>query len=504
MLAFTNSRSVLLDSALPGRALRCAVGFAASLLMAAIIAAPASAQLPAALNDLVFHPAPLPQQAQAVARSSSTHLQNPSWLLALGETGGEQNGDSFTHQGVDSALNLMPQLSATDQYLRAIAQLEATESPFSPALFQNLTSLGTLYQQQQEHARAVDVLERAAAISRVNSGLFSAEQIALTQQLVDSLMALGRIEELADKHEYLVHLHQQYYGVDAPQTASALKDLGEWKLDSFHYNLQQPGYGRSIVMSDNSSLFLNDDAYNAPFESLFAAQQNFLDAIVVLIENEAFSSAELFQLEENLLKTFFIHANRELVLSDPRNYALLDAGSAGPVKNQSRELKLPEDYNKGVNAYRRMVGYIKKNPDATMQQLAHTLLGLADWHLMFGNYNKAEEQYQQLGSLMEKAGMSPAEISHTLQPAVPPTLPAFLETGISAPALPDVAAYQGYVDVTLQLNRYGQVRRVDLLGRSEGASENIEARLVSLLRNAQFRPPGNRPSATGIRYYYSW
>src|SRR5690606_1128652 len=140
------------------------VGFAASALLTAFIASVASAQVPAALTDLVFHPAPLPQQIPAAARSRS--VPNPRLLLALGETTGAQVGEHLDYpgvpglsglSGVESPLNRLPGTSATDQYLQAIAQLEATESPFSPALFQNLLSLGTLYQQQQEHARAVDV-----------------------------------------------------------------------------------------------------------------------------------------------------------------------------------------------------------------------------------------------------------------------------------------------------------------------------------------------------------
>jgi tetratricopeptide (TPR) repeat protein len=446
------------------------------------------AQSPGQLQGLVFYPAPLTLDA---ADAHTSALGASALLLA---TAGETDIDmaSFEEGGIQS-------------YQQNIAELQASEGPFAPALTQQLLSLGLLHQQLGEHDAAVDALERAAAVSRTNNGLYSPEQISLAEHSIESLRVLGRFAEVEDKYRFLVNLHQQYYGAAAPQTATALKGLGRWKLESFHHNLAQPDSGQMQVAREATGLFTNYEVYNTRFEELYQAQSVFVDALRVLIESGSFADPALFELEQDLIRTFYINANRELVINNPGSYAIVDESSHLQMRKKANSMALPEDYSKGEDAYRRMIGYMKKNPDVTIEQIADVMLGLGDWHLLFGKYERAHEQYRQLEQLLVKAETPPARISALLQPAVPVTLPMFLDSAISVKPLDDASGYKGYVDLALSLNRYGRVGSIDVLGSSSPTDSAITARLVSLARNAQFRPAGgNNGSVAGVRYYYTY
>ena len=69
----------------------------------------------------------------------------------------------------------------------------------------------------------------------------------------------------------------------------------------------------------------------------------------------------------------------------------------------------------------------------------------------------------------------------------------------SAPVpLPDFAAnlnvfadqsdVYGYIDVEVEVNRFGGVRQVDVIGQSDNSSEAIERRLKRFVYQSRFRP----------------
>lgn len=479
----------MLASGTGGRSLAAAVAvnfcnfFAACNLLA---------QTPADLQQLVFYPAPL--AIPAVARVSDAVPGSGALLVAFADEAGTVHAlAGFQEAGID-------------RQLQDIGTLQTAEGPFAPGLIPRLLELGLAYQAGGQHAQAIDAFEQAAAISRVNNGLYSPEQITLTGHVIDSLVQSGRFTEVEDKHLFLLNLYRQHYGADAPETATALKELAQWKLESFHLGLEQAGGGgQMLVAQESRGLFTDYDVYSAQFGELYQAQAMFVDAIRLLIESEEWTDPALFELEQDLVRTFFINANRELVIRNPRSYAANDEPSRDRMRRESRKLALPEDYSKGEAAYRRMIGYLKKNPDATIGQIADVMLGLADWHLLFGREDRAEEQYRLLEKLLVKAQTPAWEASRILQPSVPVTLPVFLESAISAKPLSDAAAYKGYVDVALNINRHGRAGNIEVLGSSADNNDTITDRLVDLVRNAQFRPAADDGSArTGIRYYYTY
>ncbi|MGP1667467.1 MAG: hypothetical protein ACTS5I_16490, partial [Rhodanobacter sp.] len=422
------------------------------------------------LRNLAFYPVPL--DTDASVGTSSSAPTSPT-------------AGSDSSERIDMA---MFEEVAISSYLKDIGEIERNAGSYAPELTQQLTSTGLLYQQQSRHEEAVTSFERAAASSRIHNGLYSPEQIVLAEHSINSLAALGRYDEVEDKYKQLLTIHRKVHGPGAAQTAQALLAYGQWQVERLHRNLAQPETGNSQSVSDPAGLVDGYEAYDHRFDALYQAQAHFVDALRILIEGEAWADPAIFALERNLIRTYYMDAYRARVIDVPLSYAADGESSHHRRRFMANRLAVPEQYLKGEQAYGRMIGYLKKNPDATLAGIADVMLGLADWHLLFGKHAEADEQYRQLEELMLLAGTAPAEAASILQPAVPVTLPAFHDSALAPKEIYAAPDAKGYVDVSFAVNRHGRAIDLDVLGTSDGTGSAVVDRLETLVRSAQFRP----------------
>jgi outer membrane biosynthesis protein TonB len=99
-----------------------------------------------------------------------------------------------------------------------------------------------------------------------------------------------------------------------------------------------------------------------------------------------------------------------------------------------------------------------------------------------------------------------------LSPVVPQQLPTFTPVphsrarfGLAADA---EVPWDGYVDVSFRVSRFGHASDIDVLGSTGPLTEDIEKRLRRLVRGYPFRPrfidgaPSTRDQVS-IRYYFA-
>jgi tetratricopeptide (TPR) repeat protein len=442
------------------------------------------------LDNLVFYPSPLPAEIRA-------GLAQPTGSLALQQ---QIPGQLLLATNGDVLPGISGQYNKTALYEQKIREIENAEGPFAPPLVENLQTLGLLYQEAGLHDQAIANLDRALQISRTNNGLYSPEQISITEHLLDSYRATGQLQEIEDKLEYLVHVHQNFYGSHTAQTASALKGLGEWKLQSFNRDIQA---GTDTKLVPKNDLYFEFESWSDSLASLYDAQDTFIDAITMLVDTASFSDPGLYELESDLRETYFLNANRERLINGSN---LLDRNRVFTSIKAQREFmeENKQDFRNGENSYKRVIGYLRQNPEATVEDYTTAMLGLGDWYLMFDEFEKAQQQYQELERLLTKADYDSVAMRQIMSPEVPAPLPEFVDTLISPRMMPEEEAWKGFIDVALTLNRYGRVSEVNVLGSSENTNADIEARLVSLVRSARFRPSPGKSSTTGARYYYTY
>ena len=105
--------------------------------------------------------------------------------------------------------------------------MEESSGAFAPGLTEQLLGLGLNLQALNRHAEAATVLKRGVHVSRIQSGLYAADQIPLLKAEIRSLSALGRYDEVDEHQRYLARVESEALE-GTPASIAALLDQGAW------------------------------------------------------------------------------------------------------------------------------------------------------------------------------------------------------------------------------------------------------------------------------------
>ncbi len=126
--------------------------------------------------------------------------------------------------------------SALGVYRSYIESMETNGGAFAPGLTEQLLGLGLNLQALERHAEAAKVLKRGVHVSRVQSGLYAADQIPLLRAEIRSLIALGRFDEVDEHQRYLARVESEAL-TGTPASIAALIDQGEWAEQAWDLRL---------------------------------------------------------------------------------------------------------------------------------------------------------------------------------------------------------------------------------------------------------------------------
>ena len=126
--------------------------------------------------------------------------------------------------------------SALGVYRSYIESMETNGGAFAPGLTEQLLGLGLNLQALDRHAEAAKVLKRGVHVSRVQSGLYAADQIPLLRAEIRSLIALGRFDEVDEHQRYLARVESEAL-TGTPASIAALIDQGEWAEQAWDLRL---------------------------------------------------------------------------------------------------------------------------------------------------------------------------------------------------------------------------------------------------------------------------
>ena len=126
--------------------------------------------------------------------------------------------------------------SALGVYRSYIESMETSGGAFAPGLTEQLLGLGLNLQALDRHAEAAKVLKRGVHVSRVQSGLYAADQIPLLRAEIRSLIALGRFDEVDEHQRYLARVESEAL-TGTPASIAALIDQGEWAEQAWDLGL---------------------------------------------------------------------------------------------------------------------------------------------------------------------------------------------------------------------------------------------------------------------------
>ena len=126
--------------------------------------------------------------------------------------------------------------SALGVYRGYIESMEASAGAFAPGLTEQLLGLGLNLQSLERHVEAAKVLKRGVHISRVQSGLYAADQIPLLRAEIRSLAALGLYDDVYERQAYLARVESEALA-GTPASIAALLDQAAWAEQAWELGL---------------------------------------------------------------------------------------------------------------------------------------------------------------------------------------------------------------------------------------------------------------------------
>jgi tetratricopeptide (TPR) repeat protein len=484
----------LLQAVTATRSARCRAGALLGLVLLATSPL-AAAQRERQLQYLLFEPVVL--ELMPAAEAGAEPLRRETRALPSG------NKVTLRDWLVANSRDFQPRTNGDiAAYERAIAELEIAEGPFSPALPQQLLALGDLLQASGEIDRALQYYEQASHITRINHGLYSTEQVAAVERIISAHLSRGDLAAADQQHNYLMFLQQRNLGKDNVDLLPALTRYAEWNV--FAFTAEPLGGKRDYVSSDEAIFRL---------QRLLNAQHVYGYIIELLRKHFGPADPRLLDAEIHMAHTNYLFAASYLGRVDPYALNEIDLDST-LVGAQLRTGSIHHmGFRHGNDALERRLQYLREMPGVAAKDIAAAALDLADWSLLFGRQRlKTVESYATLYA-QQATRLAAEDLEQLFSPDYPVALPAFIPPSYSREERgipPEVALeYEGYIDVEFNLNRFGKVSKLAVLGKSEETPGFVEERLVRMLRDTQFRPRllNGKPRDSDqlqVRYYYAW
>lgn len=181
---------------------------------------------------------------KAVRTSSPSSLARLGLLLGCGCLIGSVAAQDAPETGLSeaAALERSQEVGARQQ---ALEDLQSEFGIYSPVLVEAYSDFGAYYAEQGDYVSSAELYNSALQIARISNGLFSAEQLPVLAQLIESNRNLGNWLEV-DKFEHLrYHISSRLYKMDDEHFLLAATAYGDWKLRVVRENLLELG-GRAL------------------------------------------------------------------------------------------------------------------------------------------------------------------------------------------------------------------------------------------------------------------
>ncbi len=405
-------------------------------------------------------------------------------------------------------------------YEETIKALELDGGAYEPALTQELIAVSKLYQNQNEHEKALEYLDQALHVNRVNLGLYNLDQEQIVEEKIRSLVALGDLYEADQQQEYLFSLKRRNYGDTSVSLLPALIDYAEWNIFAFDSRLVM---NRGLNYGADSKAFTENKVSNSIGQEDFRmarlanAQVMYRTIIQILLKNYGFADPRIVEMEKKLaLTNYFFATNLGVTMNTfgSSSSSLSLNSPPGFYETSSRISSNSMGYRHGRQSLERRLEYLYQMDNISAEQIARAKIELGDWQLTFKKRTVALDIYQDAYDEFKNQGVDQQDIDALFSPVIPQPVPEFITYRYSRAAhnIPEDQPldYQGWIDVQMTINRFGRPQDISILGQSSETTELLEDRLLRFLKSyTTFRPRFSndeliKEDTLEARYYYSY
>ncbi len=382
-----------------------------------------------------------------------------------------------------------------------IASLEDAGDYYSPRIAELAEDLGKALQGAGEHRAALEAYDRGFQIIRRQEGLYSAAQAAILAAEITSHLALGDVETSDALQHSLFSMQQRLLAEQPIALATANLTLADWNLAYYRQMKQTPvPGGRTEAQEEALAERLGEAAlqYHQALWLLSTATTTTTNGV----SGAGLHEANLYEAKvavERKIAALMLMVDRQYQRDMPSVLAMASNTSV----NQNKISHNPILLNHGSEALQRAIEYSVATAEPVL--IAERQLELADWYLLMDQHDEARAAYATAVASLRDAGVPEQQIAAILESGQPVHDP---ETALLALGNDGAGNnFDGYIDVTFDLNRFGKARNARVLA---GAAYDAQAEedLLRQIRDGRFRPgfdegaPVDRADVT-LRYYFA-
>ena len=519
------------------------------LLLAISTLHPAISVQAATEGKLLFRAELLPLSPDISPDTGNPETSSKALPTVTGASIAEPNPES-----ANPAATALARSQDINAYRQSIQSRELEEGPYSYTLSEELLSLGLALQANGEHTSALEELDRAMHIVRVNEGLYTPGQLGHINHKIKSLYALDDHQTIHDLKAYSFNIMFRNYPVTSQEFADTVTEWNRWKVREF---LAQPYPGTiNYQLSDDNLDFVVDsmrnnpelamEPYNDPTlnGSLSTRGYNYTDLSMAGGQNQIqrninarlrkaentydaiFEQLELMQDDASF--TIGALRNQQLAAREfarlayavkthldmmEAKYASQTRGFTSIYSSNNPDNVITQTYNKGRKILQHTLQLYLQYPEATYTDIFSAYMDLADWQLAFNRSRSANETYLEAISYLSEQGLSEPEISQLIQlpatQAVPVFSPDYYSEELWKPFAEIQIEYKEYYDVSFNKDRYGNIKDIQITGSSENASNTARDELLDHLRSIKLRPSFIENETVEernlhVRYFYTF
>lgn len=385
-------------------------------------------------------------------------------------------------------------LAIAQQYEDEVARVESEQGPLAARLGEQLQSQGRVYQQLDDHARAVESLKRAFHIKRVNDGLQDMGQVPVLQNIIESNIALEDWPAVDQNFEQLLWIYRRNHDDGDPALLAIYEQVGSWKIQAYRENLlEDAGYQ---TVSDaaylfNQSITLTEKRHGATDPRL-----------VPLLYGHALTSYHAMIEFANRPLDHYTRRQASGTVSYVQQCVpvRLPNGRIGtqcfmvPVMNVGAYARAQDDKNLDVErrfvaarkSLERIVAIHEAHPGTPVAERAEALAHLGDWYVLRGSTNTAMDHYQKAWQLLQGAPDGEARTNALFgAPVALPALRMSLQS-VDQQMAPDSTTR--YVTVSYDVSSTGRVRNAHISEASVEEQTAARRKALDSIRGNKFRP----------------
>jgi len=333
-------------------------------------------------------------------------------------------------------------------YTRAIEAIESSGGAYAPELSEPLLSLALTLQSQGRHTQAIALFRRGIHLTRVNEGLYCAQQVPLLQGEIASHLAIQDYAMADERQDYLYRV--QTRSIEAGDALTdALMQQAQWQYAAYQLGLGAHGYLRLLNMTE---------FYRQALRNATAG------------EEEGETSVKLLAPLQGMLETQYLIAGYVWQESD-RPFGEDDRPSDALLQFNAYRA---QSYRQGNNIIE-AIARIQRN-------VAQTQVMLGDWRLWNGRTKSAWQAYQKAEA--ELAGEDDAQVQLQKVFGQPIALP---DVAGLTPLPPAVDPKEAEIVLEFTVDAKGKVQDLERIDANDDHNKQAK-QLMNRLRKTTFRP----------------